>query len=231
LLPRAPGSSFARSGDKLLRAAHEVGRGATALPVDIGDDAAIEAAFAGEPFDHVAITAAQTVAGGVRGMSLDDAYKSMNSKFWGAYRVARAARITNTGSLTFISGGLAVRPSKASVLQGAINAALEGLARGLALELAPVRVNAVSPGTIMDPQHGMRCSSPPLNGPQPGVSARPTTSQTPSCLSPRADSSPGPLSVSTEVLQSREAAGAIVRARFKNPRIAGIGPEVVCTDA
>ncbi len=143
----------ARAGDKLLRAADEVGHGATALAIDTEDDAAIVAAFAGGPFDHVAITAAQTVTGGVRGMSLEDAYKSMNSKFWGAYRVARAARITDTGSLTFISGGLAVRPSKASVLQGAINAALEGLARGLALELAPVRVNAVSPGVIETPLH------------------------------------------------------------------------------
>jgi NAD(P)-dependent dehydrogenase (short-subunit alcohol dehydrogenase family) len=38
-----------------------------------------------------------------------------------------------------------------SVLQGAINAALEALARGLALELAPVRVNTVSPGLIETP--------------------------------------------------------------------------------
>ena len=143
----------ARGGDKLLRAADEVGHGATALPIDTEDDTAIDAAFAGEPFDHVAITAAQTVTGGMRGMTLDDAYKSMNSKFWGAYRVARAARITKGGSLTFISGGLAVRPSKASVLQGAINAALEGLTRGLALEMAPVRVNAVSPGIIETPLH------------------------------------------------------------------------------
>jgi hypothetical protein len=48
--------------------------------------------------------------------------------------------------------GLAERPaSGSSVLQGAINAALEALARGLALELAPVRVNAVSPGLIATP--------------------------------------------------------------------------------
>ncbi len=58
----------ARTGDKLLRAADEVGHGATALAIDTEDDAAIVAAFAGGPFDHVAITAAQTVTGGVRGM-------------------------------------------------------------------------------------------------------------------------------------------------------------------
>ena len=50
-----------------------------------------------------------------------------------------------------MSGFLSVRPSGGAVLQGAINAALEALARGLALELAPVRVNAVSPGLIETP--------------------------------------------------------------------------------
>jgi NAD(P)-dependent dehydrogenase (short-subunit alcohol dehydrogenase family) len=75
----------------------------------------------------------------------------MESKFWGAYRIARVARFKNNGSLTVISGFLSDRPSASSVLQGAINAALEALARGLALELAPVRVNAVSPGLIQTP--------------------------------------------------------------------------------
>ncbi len=75
----------------------------------------------------------------------------MESKFWGAYRIARAARITERGSLTLISGTFSERPSATSVLQGAINAALEGLARGLALELSPIRVNTVSPGLIDTP--------------------------------------------------------------------------------
>src|SRR5258707_2104817 len=75
----------------------------------------------------------------------------MSRTFWVAYRVARAAYTTDGGSLALVSGFLRVRPSKSSVLQGAMNAALEALARGLALELAPVRVNAVSPGLIATP--------------------------------------------------------------------------------
>ena len=141
----------ARGGDKLQRAAEEVGHGAISLAVDTGDQSAVEAAFARERYDHVAVTAAQTVTGPTRGMSFEDAYKSMDSKFWGAYRVAHSAQISGNGSLTFLSGGLAVRPSQTSVLQGAINAGLEGLARGLALELAPVRVNTVSPGVVETP--------------------------------------------------------------------------------
>ncbi len=105
---------------------------------------------AGE-FDHVVVSAAQTATGPVRGLELKDAQAAMDSKFWGAYRVARAARIREGGSLTLVSGFLSVRPSSASVLQGAINAALEALARGLALELSPVRVNTVSPGMIATP--------------------------------------------------------------------------------
>ena len=77
----------------------------------------------------------------------------MNSKFFGAFRVAKAVKVSEGGSITFVSGYLSHRPSPASVLQGAINAAIEALARGLALERAPVRVNTVSPGLIDTPLH------------------------------------------------------------------------------
>jgi signal transduction histidine kinase len=72
------------------------------------------------------------------------------ASFWGAYRIARASLLNADGSLTLVSGFLSKRPSATAVLQGAINAALEGLVRGLALEFAPLRVNAVSPGVITE---------------------------------------------------------------------------------
>ncbi|WP_445680543.1 SDR family oxidoreductase [Radicibacter daui] len=144
-----------RSEDKLKAAAASIGHNVKVATLDTGDEAAIAAFFAAQgSFNHVVISAAQTKGGPVRGLDLADAKAAMESKFWGAYRVARAAQITPGGSLTFISGFLSVRPSATSVLQGAINAALEALARGLALELAPVRVNAVSPGLIDTPIWG-----------------------------------------------------------------------------
>jgi len=120
--------------------------------LDITDTAAVDAfcARAGQ-FDHVVISAAKTATGAVRALPLADAQAAMDSKFWGAYRVARSIDIAPDGSLTFVSGYLSVRPNASSVLQGAINAALEALARGLALELSPVRVNTVSPGLIATP--------------------------------------------------------------------------------
>ena len=138
-----------RSATKLEEAAARIGGKVHTAILDISDDAALEAFFASQgSFDHIVVSAAQTSSGPVKTLPLADAYASMNSKFWGAYRVARAARINAGGSLTLVSGFLSVRPSKTSVLQGAINAALEALVRGLALELSPVRVNAVSPGLI-----------------------------------------------------------------------------------
>lgn len=84
---------------------------------------------------------------------IDDARAAMNSKFFDAYRVARAVKVNDGGSVIFVSGFLSQRPSAASVLQGAINAALEALARGLALERASVRVNTESPGLVDTPLH------------------------------------------------------------------------------
>jgi NAD(P)-dependent dehydrogenase (short-subunit alcohol dehydrogenase family) len=141
-----------RSKAKLDAALTEIGGAARAVVLDTGDEAAVERFFAEEtPWDHVVVSAAQTPSGPVRSLGLADAKAAMESKFWGAYRVARAAGIKEGGSLTLVSGFLSVRPSASSVLQGAINAALESLARGLALEFAPVRVNAVSPGLIATP--------------------------------------------------------------------------------
>jgi NAD(P)-dependent dehydrogenase (short-subunit alcohol dehydrogenase family) len=138
-----------RSEPKLNAAAAKFGGNVETAVLDTKDNDAIEQFFSrGEPWDHIVVSASQTKSGPVRGLDLGEAKAAMESKFWGAYRIARAARFQDNGSLTLISGFLSERPSASSVLQGSINAALEALARGLALELAPVRVNAVSPGLI-----------------------------------------------------------------------------------
>lgn len=141
-----------RSTEKLQAAAQALGRQVAVQVLDSGDEPAVEAYLARSgTWDHVVVSAAQNKMGSVREMSLEDAKAGMDSKFWGAYRIARAARIAESGSLTLVAGGFAVRPSPNAVLQGAINAALEGLARGLALEFSPTRVNCVSPGLIDTP--------------------------------------------------------------------------------
>jgi NAD(P)-dependent dehydrogenase (short-subunit alcohol dehydrogenase family) len=126
--------------------------GVTAIAADVTSDDSIASLFKKcGPVDHVVLTAAQLRTGPFKTVAMEDVRATMESKFWGAWRVARSADISAGGSLTLVSGFLSVRPRPNSAIVGAANGALESLARSLALELAPVRVNAVSPGIIDTP--------------------------------------------------------------------------------
>jgi len=152
-LAKSEGASViiaSRSAQRLRAAADQIG--ARGIEADVTSDASVEALFktCGK-VDHVVVTAAQLRAGPFKTQSMEDARLTMESKFWGAWRVARCAEIAPGGSLTLVSGFLSVRPRPATAIVGAANGALEALTRSLALELAPVRVNAVSPGVIDTP--------------------------------------------------------------------------------
>jgi NAD(P)-dependent dehydrogenase (short-subunit alcohol dehydrogenase family) len=139
-----------RNAERLKAAANKIG--ATAIAADVTSDESVANCFRQcGPVDHVAVTAAQLKTGPFKTVSMDDVRATMESKFWGAWRVARAAEIRAGGSLTLVSGYLSRRPRPGAAIVGAANGALESLTLGLALELAPVRVNAVSPGTIDTP--------------------------------------------------------------------------------
>jgi NAD(P)-dependent dehydrogenase (short-subunit alcohol dehydrogenase family) len=139
-----------RNAERLKAAAEKIG--VAAIPTDVTSDESVAGLFKNlGPVDHVVVTAAQLRTGPFKTVSMEDVRATMESKFWGAWRVARAADIRAGGSLTLVSGYLSVRPRPGAAIVGAVNGALESLTRGLALELAPVRVNAVSPGTIDTP--------------------------------------------------------------------------------
>ncbi len=142
-----------RSMPRLQAAQARLPSGIAAEVLDASDDDAVQAFFAAHPpWQHVVLAGSATQTGPVRGLPLPAARASADNKFWGAYHVARHASLCDGGSLTFVSGVYAQRPHPAAVLQGALNAAVEALARGLALELAPrVRVNTVSPSTTATP--------------------------------------------------------------------------------
>ncbi len=123
-----------------------------AIPADVTSDQSVAELFKRTgPVDHVVLTAAQLRTGPFKTVAMEDVRATMEGKFWGAWRVAREAEIRAGGSLTLVTGFLSVRPRPNSAIISAANGALESLARALALELAPVRVNAVSPGVIDTP--------------------------------------------------------------------------------
>ena len=83
----------------------------------------------------------------------DEARQLFEVRFWGAVTAVKhaAPRIKAGGSIVLTSGMVAVRPSAGTAIAASGAAAIEGLARGLAVELAPVRVNAVRPGAVRTP--------------------------------------------------------------------------------
>jgi NAD(P)-dependent dehydrogenase (short-subunit alcohol dehydrogenase family) len=139
-----------RNAERLKTAAAKLSVKAIAADVTSDDSVANLFRECG-PADHVVVTAAQLRSGPFKSVSMDDVRGTMEGKFWGAWRVARAADIRAGGTLTLVSGFLSIRPRPNAAIIGAANGALESLARSLAIDLAPVRVNCVSPGLIDTP--------------------------------------------------------------------------------
>ncbi|MFD2427851.1 SDR family oxidoreductase [Sphingobium scionense] len=86
--------------------------------------------------------------GAFRDGDVDTSEALFDAKFWGQYWTVHAALpvLKQSASIVLMSGAASVRPIGAPAY-AACNAALEGLARGLAFELSPIRVNCLSPGT------------------------------------------------------------------------------------
>src|SRR5665647_2468579 len=98
-----------RNAEKVKAAAAKVG--ATGIPTDVTNDESVVSLFkACGPVDHVVVTAAQLKTGPFKTVAMDDVRSTLEGKFWGAWRVARAAEIRAGGSLTLVSGFLSVRP-------------------------------------------------------------------------------------------------------------------------
>ncbi|MBX7481606.1 SDR family oxidoreductase [Qipengyuania qiaonensis] len=136
-----------RDGTKAARIAEETGPNVTGVAIDVLDAASVAACFAElGPVDHLVVTAAVVRPGPFRGLDDGDARATFDGKFWASYNCARLADVRT--SILFFSGNLSSKPATGMVAVGAANAALEGLARGLAVELAPLRVNVISPGLI-----------------------------------------------------------------------------------
>jgi NAD(P)-dependent dehydrogenase (short-subunit alcohol dehydrogenase family) len=105
--------------------------------------------------DHLVCTAADISGAYVMLEALDRSAleRAINSKIVAPILLAKyaAPRLPAHGSMTFTSGIAAYRPRPKGVAVAAINAAIEGVVRAMAIELAPLRINAVSPGWVRTP--------------------------------------------------------------------------------
>jgi NAD(P)-dependent dehydrogenase (short-subunit alcohol dehydrogenase family) len=159
-------AAFSRA--KLDEAREAIAADVTTHTVDVSEEQSVKTLFSKiGPFDHLVVPGSSVRSGPLREFSLADARASMDSKFWGQYLAARYAQIRSRGSITLFSGILSRRSSAGLASLASINAAVEALGRALAVELAPIRVNVISPGitdTPADagmperPAHGDACS-------------------------------------------------------------------------
>ncbi|ELV8642271.1 TPA: SDR family oxidoreductase [Vibrio vulnificus] len=100
-------------------------------------------------FDHLIVTAGSYApAGKVVDVEITQAKYAFDTKFWGAVLAAKhgARYLKQGGSITLTSGMLSRKVVANSYVKAAINAAIEATTKVLAKELAPIRVNAISPG-------------------------------------------------------------------------------------
>ena len=123
--------------------------------IDVNDEADVAGVFEKiGALDHLVYTAGDwgvRLGGTLGDLDLAAARAVFSVRFWGALSVVKhcQARIAPGGSITLTDGALAHRPMKGAAVNTAMLGAIEHLVRGLALDLAPVRVNAVCPGLIM----------------------------------------------------------------------------------
>lgn len=100
--------------------------------------------------DHLVLSASNAAAWGPFNTLTEDALRAaFEAKFWGSWRVIRALapKLGAKGSITLVTGAAARAALSGTSGLAAVNGAIEAMARVLAAELAPRRVNTVSPGT------------------------------------------------------------------------------------
>ena len=143
------GSSHAGRVDAAVTA---LGTNAEGHALDLTDEHAIEAFFnATGSFDHLVFTAGDSLRlGEIAATDLSLARRAFDIRYWGALAAVKygAPHIAAGGSIVLTTGIAALRPRSGWAFGASVCGAMEALTRALAVELAPLRVNAVSPGLI-----------------------------------------------------------------------------------
>jgi NAD(P)-dependent dehydrogenase (short-subunit alcohol dehydrogenase family) len=138
--------------ERLDRALASLRSDAEGEVVDVADEAQVRALFERiDAFDHLVFTAGESLQlEPLAAMQVERARGFVNVRFWGAFMAAKygSPHIRPGGSITLTNGIAGLRPRKGWTVAASICGAMEALTRALAVELAPIRVNAVCPGTV-----------------------------------------------------------------------------------
>jgi len=154
-LARAEGAEVAITGrneDRLKQAAESVDAFRTAA-FDATDPVPLKQFFTdfSGPIDHVFVTAGGPYYGLLKDLDLEDARKHIGMALTLPLAIGRAAIGKVRGSLTFIGGTGARRPGPGLIVTSAMTNAQPALIAGLAIEIAPIRVNLIAAGFVDTP--------------------------------------------------------------------------------
>lgn len=145
-------SSRQSSVDKALA---ELPANATGRAVDLTSHDQVAALFADlYAFDHLVFTAGEPLSlMPIQSLDVDAAHRFFGLRYFGALAAVQAAvpHLRSGGSITLTSGSAGARGGAGWSVAASICGAIEALTRSLALELAPLRVNAVAPGVVRSP--------------------------------------------------------------------------------
>ena len=144
----------ARNPERLRVAASEVGALRTAA-FDANEPASLESFFRDvpAPIDHVMVTGPGPRYWPVMEIEFEQARLAISEHILLALWVARnaARKVRPGGTLLFMGGTGARRPAPGLALVSAATAAMPAFVAGLALDLAPVRVNLIAAGFVDTP--------------------------------------------------------------------------------
>ena len=146
-----------RSREKLEAAKARIAGEVETASLDFTDETAVNKFFeANGRIDHLVLAAAGPPAWG-KFLEIDPVAlrKAFDTKFWGYFNCARHAvsSLRGDGSITFLTGGASRTAIPGTAGLAAVNGAISCMAYTLAKELAPLRVNVISPGLIDTPAY------------------------------------------------------------------------------
>lgn len=140
------------SADRVKQAVATLGANAEGHTLDLSNERDIQNFFQkiGD-FDHLVFTAGDTLQLGELGATdLTRARRAFELRYWAALAAVKYAspHIRKDGSIVLTTGVAGKRPHKGWTIAASVCGTVEALTRALAVELAPIRVNAVSPGVV-----------------------------------------------------------------------------------
>jgi len=140
------------NAERVEKAVASVGREVQGHAVDLSDERAVASFFSKlGPFDHLAFTAGDSLhLHELAATDLEQARHAFELRYWAALAAVKygSPHIRQHGSIVLTTGIAGQRPRKGWVIAASVCGTIEALARALAIELAPLRVNAVSPGVV-----------------------------------------------------------------------------------